>query len=272
MTINVSFVDFAPDLEPEYITTDGDIAWVTLQENNAIAMLNIRNGRVKKVFALGFKDRSKARNKLDGGDEDGRINIARWPVFGMYQPDALAVFKHDDKRYLITVNEGDARDCDGFAEEERVGDTDHDGDFDQLYVPRGRSFSIWNASTGALVFDSGAELEQLLANLLPKEFNSNHEQNDSFGNRSDNKGPEPAGVTLGKVKGRLYAFVGLERIDGILVLDLSDPKNPEFVELHGVSGRRPFPQRSPPGVAEVLAARSGPPSQARGKSGIPCCR
>ena len=257
----------AQDLEPEYITTDGDIAWVTLQENNAIAMINIRNGRVKKIFALGFKDHSKAKNRLDASDDDGVTNIARWPVLGMYQPDAIAAFQNGGKRYLITVNEGDARDYDGFAEEERVadldarcdgvserrrpqddaklgrltvttalGDIDQDGDFDQLYVPGGRSFSIWNATNGALVFDSGAELEQLLRNLLPKDFNANHEENDSFDNRSDNKGPEPEGVTLGKVKGKLYAFVGLERIGGVLVLDLSDPANPEFVDY--INNRR----------------------------------
>lgn len=251
----------AQDLEPEYITTDGETAWVTLQENNAIAIIDLRTARVKQVFALGYKDHSEAKNKLDASDDDDAINIRRWPVFGMYQPDAIANFRHGGEHYLITVNEGDAREYDAFEEEERVadlaldpaafpnaaelqqdenlgrltvttaqGDTDGDGDFDRLYVPGGRSFSIWNAKTGALVFDSGAELEQLLANLLPDEFNANHEENDSFDNRSDNKGPEPEGVTLGRVKGRLYAFVGLERIGGILVLDLSDPKNPEFVD------------------------------------------
>ncbi|MGH8243860.1 MAG: choice-of-anchor I family protein [Steroidobacteraceae bacterium] len=251
----------AQDLEPEYITTDGETAWVTLQENNAIAVIDIRTARVKKVFALGFKDHSKARNKLDASDDDGEIDIARWPVFGMYQPDAVAQFTSGGRRYLITANEGDTRDYEGFAEEARVGDltldagafpdaaelqkdenlgrltvttalgdTDDDGDLDRLFVPGGRSFSIWNAATGALVFDSGAELEQLLANLLPDDFNANHEENGSFDNRSDNKGPEPEGVTLGKVQGKLYAFVGLERIGGILVLDLSDPRNPEFVD------------------------------------------
>ncbi len=257
----------AQDLEPEYITTDGDTAWVTLQENNAIAVINIRTGRVRKVFGLGYKDHSKARNKLDASDEDGAIRIRRWPVFGMYQPDAIANFRSGGKHYLITVNEGDARDYDAFAEEERVadlaldpvafpdaqrlqrdenlgrltvtttqGDTDADGDFDRLYVPGGRSFSIWNAKTGALVFDSGAELEQLLANLLPGEFNANHEESDSLDNRSDNKGPEPEGVTLGTVRGRLYAFIGLERIGGILVLDLTNPRSPEFVDY--VNNRR----------------------------------
>ena len=250
-------------VEPEYITTDGDTAWVTLQENNAIAVVDIRTGRVKKVFALGFKDHSKAANKLDASDDDGAIRIRRWPVFGMYQPDAIANFRSGDRQYLITVNEGDTRDYDAFGEEERVadlaldpvafpnagalqqdrnlgrltvtktlGDIDADGDFDRLYVPGGRSFSIWNARTGALVFDSGAELEQLLANLLPGEFNANHEENDSLDNRSDNKGPEPEGVTLGIARDTLYAFIGLERIGGIVVLDLTDPKNPEFVDYH----------------------------------------
>ena len=253
----------AEDLEPEYITTDGNTAWVTLQENNAIAVIDIRTARVRKVFALGYKDHSKARNKLDASDDDGAIRIRRWPVFGMYQPDAIANFRSGEKHYLITVNEGDAREYDAFAEEARVadlsldpsafpnaaflqqdgnlarltvtttqGDTGADGDFDRLYVPGGRSFSIWNARTGALVFDSGAELEQLIANLLPAEFSANHEENDSFDNRSDNKGPEPEGVTLGMVRGTLYAFIGLERVGGILVLDLTDPANPEFVDYH----------------------------------------
>jgi hypothetical protein len=259
----------AQDLEPEYITTDGDIAWVTLQENNAIAMINIRNGRVRKIFALGFKDHRQLENRIDVSDDDDAIRIKRWPVFGMYQPDALAVFRNGTTRYLITVNEGDTRDYDGFSEEARVadltldpvafpnaavlqddtklgrltvtttlGDSGQDGDFEKLFVPGGRSFSIWNATTGALVFDSGAELEQLLRNLLPKDFNANHEENDSFDNRSDNKGPEPEGVTLGKVKGKLYAFVGLERIGGVLVLDLSDPANPEFVDYLNNRGFR----------------------------------
>ena len=216
---------------------------------------------MKKVFALGFKDHSRAVNRLDASDDDGEIRMRRWPVLGMYQPDAIAQFRSGGVSYLITVNEGDARDYDGFAEEERVadltldptafpnaaalqrdtnlgrltvttalGDSDDDGDFDQLYVPGGRSFSIWNARTGALVFDSGAQIEALLANLLPGEFNANHEENDSFDNRSDNKGPEPEGVTLGQVNGTLYAFVGLERIGGIVVVDLTDPTSPEIVD------------------------------------------
>jgi len=289
----------AQDLEPEYITTDGETAWVTLQENNAVAVIDIRTARVKKVFALGFKDHSKSRNKLDASDDDGAIRIRRWPVFGMYQPDSIANFKVGDKHYLITANEGDTRDYDGYSEEERVadltldptafpnaaelqedanlgrltvttsqGDTDGDGDFDRLYVPGGRSFSIWNARTGALVFDSGAELEQLLANHLPDEFNANHEENDSFDNRSDNKGPEPEGLTLGKVKGRLYAFVGLERIGGILTLDLSDPRNPGYVDYVNNRSFRDAAGAPVPTCADVDCVRPNPAAGDLGPEGL----
>jgi 2',3'-cyclic-nucleotide 2'-phosphodiesterase/3'-nucleotidase/5'-nucleotidase len=204
------------------------------------------SGRVEKIFGLGFKYHRKDGNELDAGDDDGRIRIRNWPVLGMYQPDAIAQFAHGDQQYLITANEGDARDYDAFAEEQRVADLtldpiafpnaatlQDDANLGRLTVTTAlgaRSFSIWNARTGRLVFDSGADFEQLLANLLPDEFNSNHEENDSFDNRSDNKGPEPEGVTLGRVNGKLYAFVALERIGGILVLDLSNPRSPEFVD------------------------------------------
>jgi 2',3'-cyclic-nucleotide 2'-phosphodiesterase/3'-nucleotidase/5'-nucleotidase len=181
------------------------------------------SGRVEKIFGLGFKYHRKDGNELDAGDDDGRIRIRNWPVLGMYQPDAIAQFAHGDQQYLITANEGDARDYDAFAEEQRVADLtldpiafpnaatlQDDANLGRLTVTTAlgaRSFSIWNARTGRLVFDSGADLEQLLANLLPDEFNSNHEENDSFDNRSDNK-----------------------RIGGILVLDLSNPRSPEFVD------------------------------------------
>ena len=251
----------AQDLEPEYVATDGNTAYVTLQEANALAVIDIRNASVRKIVALGFKDHSEPGNELDASDRDNAINIVNWPVFGMYQPDAIAAFEVKGRKYLITANEGDSRDYDAFGEESRVsaltldptafpnaatlrananlgrltvtntlGDTDGDGDFDQLYVLGARSFTIWNAATGAKVFDSGAELEQTLANLLPDDFNANHEENDSFDNRSDNKGPEPEGVAVGVVRGKPYAFIGLERIGGIMVYDISDPTAPLFVD------------------------------------------
>jgi hypothetical protein len=109
-----------------------------------------------------------------------------------------------------------------------TGDTGGDGDFEQLYLPGGRSFAIWT-DNGKLVFDSGDQFEQITAALLPEQFNSDNAENGSFDTRSDNKGPEPENVVVGELWGRTFAFVALERIGGIMVYDVSDPKAPTFV-------------------------------------------
>jgi DNA-binding beta-propeller fold protein YncE len=250
----------AQDLEPEYIAVSSDsrTAYVTLQENNAIAVLDIATKRFTRLMGLGFKDHSRPGAGIDASDRDDRINIANWPVFGMYQPDAIAVFESGGQRYLITANEGDGRGWTGFNEEERVGalnldpsvfpnaaqlqrpenigrltvtkatgDSDGDGDFDFLYALGGRSFSIWK-DDGTLVFDSGDALERLIAERFPTNFNS--DAVGGFDTRSDNKGPEPEGLTTAEIDGRRYAFIALERMNGIVIYDITDPVAPKFVE------------------------------------------
>jgi hypothetical protein len=250
----------AQDLEPEYIavSADSSTAYVTLQENNAIALVDIATATVTDIVGLGFKDHSLKGNGLDASDDDNAINIASWPVFGVPMPDAIASFEVDGATYLITANEGDARDYDGFAEEERIknldldpiafpdagtlqadenigrlnatttlGDANEDGLYEALYVFGGRSFTIRD-SAGTLVYDSGQSLEEITAAALPDFFNANHEDNDSFDNRSDNKGPEPEGVATGVIDGRAYAFILLERISGIMVFDVTNPEAPAF--------------------------------------------
>ena len=252
----------AQDMEPEYIAVshDSKYAWVTLQENNALAIVDIAKGEITSLVGLGFKDHSVEGNGLDASDRDDAINITTWPVLGMYLPDAIASYHYRGETYLVTANEGDARDYDGFAEEERVkdldldptafpnaddlqedeaigrltvtttlGDTDNDGDYDALHAFGGRSFSIWSSS-GELIFDSGDDLEQQVAAALPNDFNSDNGENDSFDNRSDNKGPEPEGITLAEIGGRTYAFVGLERVGGVMVYDITTPVAPFFVQ------------------------------------------
>jgi hypothetical protein len=103
-----------------------------------------------------------------------------------------------------------------------------DGDLSRPYVFGTRSFSIWSARTGAQVWDSGADFERYTAQAFPKNFNSNHEAND-YDTRSDNKGPEPEGLAIGRLGSRTYAFVGLERIGGVMIYDVSDPSAPTFV-------------------------------------------
>ncbi len=261
--------DADTDLEPEYIAVSDDstTAWVTLQENNALAIVDLLTPAVSKIVPLGTKYFGVIQNAIDASNEDGAINIQAWPVVGMYQPDAIASYMVDGETYLVTANEGDARDYDGFSEEFRVrdekanckpfciddnaypdfarlrqnenlgrlritnvtGDTDKDGSIDMLHAYGGRSFSILN-SDGEMIFDSGSEFERLLANIIPAEFNSTNDENGSFDDRSDDKGPEPEGVTVGKVGGRHYAFIGLERIGGIMVYDVSNPVAPRFVQ------------------------------------------
>ena len=259
----------AQDLEPEYITVshNSQTAYVGLQEANAIAELNVRSGTFTAIRALGWKDHSLAGNAFDPSDRDGAIAIANWPVRGFFMPDGLASYHVKGKTYVVSANEGDARDWPGYAEDARVsalaldpvafpngaslkatsrlgrltvtranGDTDGDGDYDALYAFGGRSISIWDEG-GSLVWDSGDVLEQMTAALRPAVFNSDHAANASFDNRSDNKGPEPEGLAVGKVDGRWFAFVGLERLSGIAVFDITDPRAPRFVEY---ADRRDF--------------------------------
>ena len=252
----------AQDLEPEYIAVsdDSQTAWVTLQENNALAIIDIPSAEVISLRSFGLKDHSQPENSLDVSNRDDAINITTWPVYGMYQPDAIAAFTIRGQQYIISANEGDARDYDGYSEEARVkdldldptafpdaetlqedenlgrltvttaqGDLDGDGDFDALWAFGARSFSIWTRQ-GNLLFDSGDAFEQITAVALPDDFNATNDENDTFDNRSDDKGPEPEGVTVGVVNGRTYAFIGLERIGGIMVYDVTNPASPQFVE------------------------------------------
>ncbi len=256
----------AQDLEPEYIAVsrDSETAWVTLQENNALAIVDLKKKKVMKLVGLGFKDHSRPGRGLDGGRDDGAIAIKQWPVRGMYQPDAIATFKLRGDTYLVTANEGDVREYSGLndAGEESVeiedivldpvafpdaatirsrpagigrlkvtsfdGDVDDDGDYDELFSFGARSFSIWS-DRGRLVFDSGDMLEQLTAAAFPANFNASN-NNNTRDDRSDDKGPEPEGVTVARVFGRLYLFVMLERIGGVVVYELDDPRHPTFVQ------------------------------------------
>lgn len=329
----------AQDLEPEYITVsaDNNTAWIALQENNALAVLDISSAKITDIVPLGFKDHGLAANGLDASDRnDATINIRSWPgVLGMYQPDSIASYSVAGATYIVTANEGDARAwgetnpaywngdaSKGFVEEirfthlfhksgftRRVGDDmppqliamaagallnpevfaycgaapgepgacrsdnqlgrltvswvdgyrkhadgtpvlfnvngveDVNGDrlmYDNVYAYGARSFAIWSAA-GALVWDSADFFERYLASDecrfgsardIPcvTYFNSNHSAGNSFGNRSDNKGPEPEAVAVGSFGAKTFAFVGLERIGGVMVFDISTPAAPVFVD------------------------------------------
>ncbi len=199
---------------------------------------------------------------FDASGDDGGINIIPRPSLGMFQPDAISSFSVNGQNFLISANEGDAREYEGtpgFIEETDVedifldpndfddvndlqadanlgglaitntrGDIDGDGLFDRLFSYGARSFSIWD-QYGNLVFDSGDDFEQITAERFPADFNTDNDENDPEG-RSDNKGPEPEAITVAALEGELYAFVGLERIGGVMVYNVSNPAAPQFVQ------------------------------------------
>ncbi|MFP7169915.1 choice-of-anchor I family protein [Terribacillus halophilus] len=115
---------YAENLEPEYITVDKDdrFAYVAIQESNAIAKLDLQSNRFTTVKSLGFKDFSQEGMELDPSNKDDGIQIDNWPVLGMYMPDGMTAFESGGKTYIITANEGDAQDWEGFSEEVRAAD------------------------------------------------------------------------------------------------------------------------------------------------------
>ncbi len=246
------------DVEPEYIAVSDNsrLAWVTLQEANAMALLSVRSARILRILPLGLKDHSVAGNGLDASDRDGGINIQTWPVYGMYMPDAIASFRSKGRTYLVTANEGDDRgenerikdlDLDPSAfpnaadlqEDENLGrlavssidgDTDNDGDYDMLFAYGARSFTVWDGF-GRRVHDSGDFIGRKTAEAAPALFNADNGDPGEFDTRSDAKGAEPEGATTGEAYGRTYAFIGLERgPGGVMAFDMSKPWSPKFVQ------------------------------------------
>lgn len=269
--------DLATDVEPEYITIskDSKTAWVSLQENNGLARVNLQSKQIEAIYPLGYKDYSLAGNEIDASDKDDKKELLNWPVFGMYQPDAIEYVKIKGSEYIITANEGDARDYVGFSEERRgddltldeivfpdastllaeenlgrikvtttLGDTDHDGDYDEIYSYGGRSFSVWSTN-GQLLYDSGNEIAKVTLDLTPDRFNDGDK-------RSDDKGAEPESVEVLNIKNKKWIlFVGLERTDQILVYDITNPLSPSFIQILSNPG-----DEAPEGVLAIQAKQS----------------
>ena len=245
----------AKDLEPEYITTSSDskMAYVSLQENNAIGIVNLEDLTIE-IKALGYKDWGKYQLDFTNKDEVPLFKSVKG-LYGMYQPDTIASYSWNGATFIVSANEGDARDYDGFSEEVRVkdiidtdelnqtlstqlqsqydesggknylgrlkvttalGDDDKDGEFDKLFAYGARSFSIWDKNVN-LVFDSGDDFGKISSAILGNNFNAAHTENKGD-NRSDDKGGEPEAIDVGEVDGRMYAFIAQERAGDLFMI------------------------------------------------------
>ena len=256
----------AQDLEPEYITVSADSkkAWVSLQEANAIGILDLTDMTIE-VKALGLKDWSQY--SMDYTNEDEVPSFRKLPgVYGLYQPDTIASYQWNGATFIVSANEGDSRDWDAYSEDIRVADIidpdelnktfstelqalydatggddglgrlkvtaalvdpDNDGVVEKLYAYGARSFSIWDQNVN-MVYDSGDDFGRISAAILGNNFNSAHTENKGD-NRSDDKGGEPEAIEVGTIEGRTYAFIAQERSGDLFVYDVTNPFQASFV-------------------------------------------
>lgn len=285
--IDGSINPVAEGLEPEYATIVGGTAYVTIQESNAMAVVDLASGSVADIYYLGERDYSAEGFGLDPSDRDSgsagpAVNIRTvGGLYGLYQPDTIAHYSTGGNDYLVTANEGDVREWGSYVESARAStlticadsplfgmndnatgsmigrlnvskESGYDAGnacYDNLFTFGSRSFSIWDTD-GNLVFDSGDTIEQLIAQHVPEYFNSTHDAVNLEG-RSDDKGPEPEVVTVGTFAGRSYAFVGLERIGGVMVFDITDPTAAVFQQY---INNRDFTVADPTVDAAALSA------------------
>ncbi|MDP2486935.1 choice-of-anchor I family protein [Pseudoalteromonas marina] len=279
-TINGNLINttVAMDLEPEYvsISKDNKYAYVSIQENNALAIVNLEDNSLE-LKGLGFKDWSSLQ--IDASDKDGGVNFKSYPgLYGMYQPDTISSFSWKGANFIVSANEGDAREyffdttdeadcaakggvdfdeddgCLAYIDESRVedltlaanfdylnnddndigrlkvttvkGDTNNDGQYESLYAYGARSFTIWD-SNGLVVFDSGDDIGRITASVHGEAFNNNEDENKGD-TRSDDKGAEPEALTIGTIGERTFAFIGLERMGGIMIYDITNPYDVQF--------------------------------------------
>ena len=268
----------AQDLEPEYIAATNDVAYVSLQENNGLAVIDLEELTVD-VVGLGTK--AWANLDIDIQENDS-VSFGQYTgLYGVYQPDSMAAFSWKDATFLVTANEGDAREyffdvadeaactaaggvefdeddgCLAYTDEVKVedltaapnselamlqatgeaddlrvtsamGDDDGNGEYDAAYAYGARSFTIWDQN-GLVVYDSGDDFERITASVHGVQFNNDNDVNEGD-SRSENKGPEPEAITVGQIGDRTYAFIGLERMGGIFVYDVTNPYDVQFTE------------------------------------------
>lgn len=220
------------DFEPEYIAVNaaGTRAYVSLQEANAMGVLNLETGAFDKVIGLGAKDFNAAGNRIDPLNNNS-ASLVNVQLKGLYMPDGMAAYESRGRTLIAMANEGDFREDDadrsaasslgatGVLANIRVVNT-HSTSGD-LFAAGARSFTIRDTD-GNIVFDSGEILdrEAIAAGIYDD-------------GRSRDKGVEPEGVEIMTIGDRIFAFIGLERTikAAIAVFDITDAENTTFVRM-----------------------------------------
>ncbi len=256
----------ATDIEPEYVSIMGNYAYVTLQENNGVAKVNLKTNSIETIFALGAVDfKNQLVDLTDRDNPTGSTSLFK-PLLGqnyegLRMPDGIAAYSVKGKDYFVTANEGDGREyTQGTAPDVVVTYTDEArgsgnanrvrrltddataGSPDRITTFGGRSISLFDADTGALLWDSGNTLQTIAvaAGMYAD-------------GRSDDKGVEPEGVVVAQMKGRSYAIVSMERTSSsmLAVFDVTDPAAVSFVTSTVIAG-----SISPEGLHVVEAKQS----------------
>lgn len=241
----------AEDLEPEYIaiSDDNKTAFVSLQENNAIASIDIESGKINYVKGLGFIDHSVEGNEIDavrGKGKNAKIDIKNDNFLGTPMPDGIAFLSKNGRDFILTANEGDAREWKNYKntnskkfdkknadkKTEYLDPEKTDGLVEgRIHLLGGRSFSIYDASDLTRVYNSGSDFEKITARIFPDFFNTSNDEDkgpDKLDARSNKKGPEAENIAVLNIKDKTYAIIGLERISGIMIYDITDPSNPVY--------------------------------------------
>ncbi len=240
----------ALDIEPESITIFDGVAYITLQENNGVAALDLESLQWRYIRAL-----KPIRQPLDPSDRDGGANVG-FVIDALPMPDMLASFQFRGETFLVMANEGDRRTGalkdtirlgdlagDGKLSPQALsqinvseegagrlnvcsftGDLDDDGVIEAPHALGSRNLAVWRADTLQLVGHTTSNFESMLAELAPSHFNADNEDPNTPDTRSDDRGPEPEGLAIGEYgNNRMLAFVGLERPGAIAIVDITDP-------------------------------------------------
>ena len=280
------------DFEPEYVTISADnkTGWVSLQENNAIAVIDFATKKATNIWALGTKEFKTLGNGFDASDKSGSVLISNWNVKAFTTPDQIATYSVNNKSYLVTANEGDEKEYTPLNERTTVnaiildsatfpnrkmlmedhslgrlritnlhGDNDADGDYDELYMVGPRSFSIYDLTSNSMVYNSGDAFELITSQhpALGRIFNADNEASNTLKSRSRSKGPEPEGVTVASINDKTYAFITLERIGGVMVYDITNPSAPVYVDYKNTRSNTVFGgDNGPEGIVYIQANQS----------------